>query len=235
MKHANRIIINTLLLSVFAFSGHSQIPVLGSESLLDKLRLNKGISGDVFTLYSNINGYPYLFKDFTKGKLVVNNGAVFNVNVRYDMYANQMHLKDKEDIYAITHPEKIMLIETDSLKFVYSRYVKSTGEETNKDSSYFILKTDGKCLLLIKKNIRIQDSEPPKLYQDAKPPKFIITNDTYYLKFKNISAVRIKNEKELLNVLNDQNQKMIKFIRTNKIGVKKIEDLVKVVDYYNGL
>ena len=90
-------------------------------------------------------------------------------------------------------------------------------------------------MLLIKKNIRVQDAEPAKLYQEAKPPKFVATADTYYLKPEGKSAVRIKNKKDLLTVLADKSDALDSYISSNKLGVKEIEDLAKIVAYYNSL
>lgn len=235
MKFTKVFVITTLLYLASVCSAQSQMMVVGSESILDKLRLNKGINGVETALYSDLKGDPYIYKDFKKGKLIVSSGKKFDVNIRYDMYANEMHLKDKNEIYAIIHPENVALIEADSLKFIYSKYVKSSREETSKDYSYFILKTDGVCKLLIKKQMRIQDAVPPQLYQDAKPAKFILTDDTYYLKLNDESAVRIRNEKELLLVLAAKKDAITSFIHKNKLKIKDIEDMVKIVSYYNKL
>ena len=220
-------------LFIIQFSALAQVPVDGSEILLDKLRLNKGIKGDEAMLYANITGDPYLFKDYQKGVLVVSSGTKFNVNVRYDIYANEIHLKDKEAEYAIIHPEKVKSIEVDGLKFIYSPYVKSGSETVTKDGGYFIVKTDGPCKLLIRKNLRIQDPEPAKLYQEAKPAKFIHLDDTYYIKLNDQSAVRVRTEKDLLTALADQKAPLSKFIKSNRLGTKDVEDLSKIVTFYN--
>lgn len=235
MKLFKAFIATFFLLSLNICNIQAQMVVVGSESILDRLRLNKGINGVETALYSNINGDPYIFKGFQKGTLTVNSGEKFEVNLRYDIYANEMHLKDKNEIYAIIHPEKVKLIEIDSLRFIYCGDIKSSEEETPKEGLYFILKTDGRCKLLVKKNIRVQDAEPPKLYQEAKPAKFILTNDTYFLKLEDKSAVKIKNKKELLSVLNDQKEALNVFMSSNKLDVKTVKDLIKIVTFYNGL
>lgn len=213
----------------------SQLPMVGSEQLLDKLRLNKGIKGMNDIEYSSIQGDPFLFKNFAVGSLTAINGEKFNVEVRYDMFASEMHIKNNNKILAIIHPEKVKLIEADDLKFIYSQYVKAPGEKSNGYSSYFIVNADGKCKLLVKKNMRIQDAEPPKLYQEAKPAKFVALNDLYYLKINGNDAIKIKNEKELMTVLADKANELKTFIRINHLGVSKIEDLNKIVTYYNSL
>jgi len=223
------------LLLIQISSLKSQITVVGTEKVIDKLRLNQGIEGKENILYHDIQGDPYIFKDFQKGTLIAISDEKFNVNVRYDVYANEMHLKDSNEIFAIIRPEKVKLIEAGNLKFIYSLYVKSSGEENTRGSSYFVLNTDGKCKLLIKKNVRVQDAEPPKLYTEAKPAKFILTSDTYYLKLDDNIAVKIGNKKELLAVLEDKKEAISNFIGSKKLNVKDIEDLVSIISYYNGL
>ncbi|MCE5347181.1 MAG: hypothetical protein LLG13_12970 [Bacteroidales bacterium] len=228
------IIVGLLLIQLSALNAQGTM-VVESEAILSKLRLNKGIEGNVSVSYSSIDGDPYIFKDFQKGRLVLNSGETAEVDMRYDISANEMHMKYNNQIYAIFHPEKVKLIEAGNLKFIYSKYLKSEKDETPKEGSYFIVKTDGKCKLLIKKNIRIQDAELPKPLQDAKPAKFIPTNDTYYLKLDNESAVRVRNKNEVLAVMEDKKAEIEKYISSNKSDIKNIKDLDKIITFYNGL
>jgi hypothetical protein len=235
MKTFRSLIVIALLAAQMSGSVIAQIPVLGTDEILEKLRLNREVEGNYNILYKDVQGDPYIFKDFHEGTMCVLPDRKFTVNIRYDIYADQMHLKDKDQIYAIIHPDKVTLIEAGSYKFIYSAYMKSPEDKDQELSSYFILKTDGKCKLLIKKHIRVQDAETNKLYQEAKPPKFIATSDTYFLKIDNLGAVRIKNKKDLLTVLADKSDAVDKYISSNKLDAKEISDLEKIVTYYNSL
>jgi len=235
MKNIKLLLLTIGLFIIQISAVQSQISVMDSETILDKLRLNKGENGANANMYSDITGDPYLFKDFKQGKLITISGKTIDVNIRYDIYSNAMQIKDKNEIYGIIHPEKLLSIEVDSLIFIYSKYMKSSDETPEKVGSYFILKKDGKCKLLVKKNIRIQDSEPAKPYQDAKPAKFIVKDDTYFLKIKDGVAKKIRSEKELLSVLSDQKEKLSKFISSNNLHFKNVVDLHQIVSYYNGL
>jgi len=216
-------------------SVQAQAIVPGSEALLAKLRLNESIDGLEIETYETITGDPYLYKDFHEGELILQNGGKYKLNLRFDIYGNQVHLKNNENIFGIIHPERIALIIIDTVKFFYCNYVKSPGSESSNHSSYFILKTDGKCKLLLRKNIRIQDAEPPRPYQEAKPAKFVHTGDTYYIKLGQENAVLIRNKKDIISVLTDQKEALKKFIKSNKSNLKNIEDLIGIVDYYNNL
>lgn len=235
MKKINLFFTFFSLSVVCSLSVSSQNVVPGSQDLLDKLRLNKSISQVEGESYSSISGDPYLFKDFKPGKMIMKSGETYQLGIRFDMFASQMHMNEKGNIFTIIYPEKIKLIEVDGLKFVYSNYLKSAGDKDKQDASYFILEVDGKCKLLVKKNIRIQEPEPPKLYQDAKPAKFILNNDFYYLKLNDENAVKIKTEKELLKVLSNKKSELNNYIHSNKLGTKKMDDLKRIVIYYNSL
>ena len=226
-------IILILVSSLITVISLSQNMVPGSQALLDKLRLNDGIKGIQNLMYSDIAGNPFIFRDFHKATLIIGNNERFDVNVRYDIYADEMHLKDGNQVFAIIHPEKIKMIETDSIQFIHAWYSKSSGSGKPDGDSYFIVKRAGKCMLLIRKNIRLQEPEPPKILQDAKPAKFVHQNDTYYFKLEDQNAVQVKNKKDMLSVLNDKKADIEKYLNSNNPDLKKIEDLFGLVDFYN--
>lgn len=191
--------------------------------------------GIEFETYETTAGNPFLYKDFVEGELTLLSGEKYRIEMRYDIYANQIHLRNENNIYAINYPEKLISIVIDTLKFLYCNYSNSPGKDNSGERSYFILKTDGKCKLLIRKNIRVKDAEPPKVLQDAKPPEFVRLADTYYLKFEGNPAIKTGNKKDLLKQLGDKQKEVDSFIDKNKLGVKNIEDLVRIVSYYNSL
>ena len=223
-------------MNLFVYSGYSQTIVPGSEAVLDKLRLNKSINGIPGIPYSSITGDPYLFKDFKPGQFVLKTGETVSLYLRYDIYADQIHIKDGINIFALILPERISLITIDSMKFIYSGILKpgESGELSGK-SSYFILLADGNCKLLEKKNLRIQDAEPPKLYQEAKPARFIHTGESYYIMCGDKGALKIDSRKDLLQALKDKPDEISKFMKSRRLGTGNPADLVKIVNYYNGI
>lgn len=236
MKKVKSLCSTALALAVFTGSLNAQLtPVTGSEVILDKLRFNKTLEGNSDINYGDIQGDPFIFKDFQKGTLYILPDQQLEVNIRYDIFADQMHIRQKDQIYALVHPEKVKLIDVDRYKFIYSKYKKSPEDKDPEQGSYFIQKVDGKCMLLVKKNLRVQDAEPAKLYQEAKPPKFIDTGDTYFLKLGENSAVRFHDKKEITAILGDKKPEITGFIKSNKLDIRKIDDLAKIVSYYNSL
>jgi hypothetical protein len=233
MRSTRQLLFFVFLIIFWSESIRAQIPVTGTDVIVEKLRLNSAIEGRDNITYSDIQGDPYIFKDFKRGILHIEPDIKYNVDIRYDIYADQIHLKENNQVYAIIHPEKVNLIEAGSYKFIYSYYAKSTKDNEAAKSAYFILLVDGKCRLLKKMNIRVQDAEPAKLYQDAKPAKFIPTSDTYFLKPGDKNAVKIRSKADLLTVLSDKTDELDSYISSNKLDVKKDDDLIKIISYYN--
>jgi|WetSurSiteA1Bulk_404760.scaffolds.fasta_scaffold01029_4 hypothetical protein len=213
----------------------SRLTVPGSEEFLFRLRLSRSGSGVDKITYSSIVGNPFLYKDFTTGKLIMNTGEVFQLDMRYDIYSNQIQFKNNDEIFEVVNQDQLNLIIIDTVIFKYSSYLKSSDDEAPGGNSWFILKTSGECNLLVKKNIRIQDAQSPKAYADAKPAEFIPLKDTYYLKLDDKSALRINNKKDLMNILADKKDELNGFIESNRLDIKNIDDFTKIIKFYNSL
>jgi hypothetical protein len=124
----------------------------------------------------------------------------------------------------------------DTLRFIYAGYLKSAKDIRSVEKSWFILEKDGKFRLLIRKNLRLQAVTPPKPYQEAgSPAKFIHTRDTYYIQPEGGNAVKIDNKKSLLDLMPDKNSRLSSFIKENNLDVKQVDDLAKIITFYNSL
>jgi len=222
-----------VLMIVSIATAQSQVLVLGTQSMLDKLRLNKGIEGISDIYYSEILGDPFIAADFADGKVILKSGDLFDVELRYDIYADQMQFRTEGEIYIISNYRQIQSVILEDMEYIYTDYSISFGTDDPDGVAYFALLVDGECKLLERKNIRIQEPEPPKLYQEAKPAKFILKDDSYYLKLGEKSAVKIKSKKDLVEILSDQQDNLKTFIRSNKLSTGKREDLIKIISFYN--
>jgi hypothetical protein len=201
--------------------------------LLSRLRLNRTMTGIEKVNYSNIIGDPFLYKDFIPGSLTLKTGETLPLYLRYDIYTDEIQFRQKEEIYVLVNTESVSVVMMDTLKFIYTRYMKSPGDISSIENSWFLLKEDGKCRLLIKKNLRLQSAEDAKPYQAAKPAKFIKTNDSFYLQPEGQNAMRVTSRKDILSILSDKSSELNKFIDSARLGAKDINDLRKIVAFYN--
>jgi hypothetical protein len=200
-----------------------------------KLRLERNMNSRVELSYEKIDGDPFLYKDLTQGKLTLRTGEKIPLDLRYDIYKGEIQFRQKDGIYTLINGEGISEVLIDTLKFIYSANPKKSPDNGPAETSWFIVKVDGKGKLLIRKNIRLQAATTEKPYQEPQPPKFIHLKDTYYIKHESQGAVKINGKKDLLNALSDKEDVVSNYIKTNKLDVKELDDLVKIITYYNNL
>lgn len=205
----------------------AQIIVPNSDDLLDKLRLNNSIKSLDNMFYADISGTPFMFKDFQTGEVQLKTGEKYKADLRFDKYAGEMQFKVKDVVYAIALPETIELIDINGTRFIYTN--------TESTPKYLEVLSDGSCKLLAEKKVRIQDAELPKPYQPAKPARFIDHEDVIYLKLGDNNAVRIKGKKDLIALMSDEKEQITNFLGDNKLKVNDIDDLKRIVLFYNGL
>lgn len=204
--------------------------------LLNRLRLDRNLRAMEEVSYERIEGDPFLYQDFVSGKLLLKTGESIPSNFRFDIFKGEIQFGNKDEIYALINPENVSSVLMDTLRFIYAGYLKSAKDIRSVEKSWFILEKDGKFRLLIRKNLRLQAVTPPKPYQEAgSPAKFIHTRDTYYIQPEGGNAVKIDNKKSLLDLMPDKNSRLSSFIKENNLDVKQVDDLAKIITFYNSL
>ena len=205
------------------------------SALLAKLTLNSSPLRSGKENYSTIEGDPYLYGDFTTGEVILKTGEKIPLWLRFNIYTRVVQFKQDDEIYVLLNKGSVSSVLIDSLRFIYTSYLKSADDENSKANTWFILKKDGKLKLLVMKNLRIQPGENPRAYQSPTMPKFISMADSYYLEPEGKSAIRIESKKDLLALFADKSSAVMQFMDANKLGVKKAKHLTKILEYYNTL
>ena len=86
--------------------------------------------------------------------------------------------------------------------------------------------------------LKIKDAIKPKTgYGEFTPSKFRREKDTYYINFtKNDIALKLpKKKKVFFKLFSSQAQSIQKFVKKEKLNIKKEQDLAKIITYYNTL
>jgi len=227
-------IIILILFGLLPNRGLAQITIPEIEEYLDRIMLNLAMEGMKEKTYKDVEGSPFMPKEFCGGRIQLKDGKLLSGKLRYDMYASEMQFIVKGIVYVIAFPEDIEFVEVEEVKFIYTPYLL-TPSGTNPKESYFIVLMDGDNKLLAKKEVLLLDAVPAKPYTDPKPAQFSKRNDSYYIKKKNLPAVKISNRKSLISIMEDKEAEVLDFIKKEKISHKSPEDLKKLVKHYNNL
>jgi len=181
--------------------------------------------------YENINGTPYLKKEFEEGKVYLNTGEVFSGEFRFDLYANQIQFINEDSRYVIAYPEKIYKIDLNGNVLKYIDYKIDAGI----DHGYFITLVEGYYSLYLKKTKTLKDPVATKPYEQARPARFLDHKDIYYIKVGENPGQRVRKKREIIKICGEHGPKVETYIRDANINVRNEYDLIKLVTYVNNI
>lgn len=180
--------------------------------------------------YNEIEGSPYLEKEFKAGKVVFNDGKILDsILLRYDWYAKEVEVLKNDEIFSLPRDTKINHIVIDSTKYTPFYLVNS------KEGYAIELKSDNTRIF---KTQPIQFNQPTKAtngYVEDKPAYFKWIKPYYYIVFKNNSMKKIDIDKKKIvkSFPAEYQSQLSKYIKEEKLSVKKDRDLIKLIDYFD--
>jgi hypothetical protein len=182
---------------------------------------------------AEIEGSPHENSDFVLGVVVTKSDQKYeNIPLRYNIYNDEMEFKsDEGTILSLSPPEFIDSIIIGKEKYIYIPY--AIGNKLLR--GYFKVIAEGKASLLVKQNVNLKEAELPQAYKDAQPARFIRTPDDFYIRMEQLEAYPVSNKKELYGILEDKAKEMDDFLKKNKTRFNRLEDMQKLVNYYNSL
>lgn len=186
--------------------------------------------------YSEIQGSPYLNKDFAIAKAACCKEVL---PMRYDTYADQIEYQKGGMVYILSKQEPYTkIIFKDSNTTLVLENVDKSSE-----AKYFILLADGKSSLLkkvvsvIEKNSTTTPlNRNPAAYsaKDGSKASFKMINPVYYVKMAS-GISEIKDKGDVLALYPDKANELNSFFKSNKIKFNREESLIKLLDFINSL
>jgi len=172
----------------------------------------------------------YLEPGWAPGYAVLRDkSTVENIQLRYDLYNQQMQFIRDGDTMAFKNPDELDYLYIGSKKFIYSEY---KGERVVRKGFFEVLH-EGKCPLYMHRSIRyhLDPEDRPTLTTDV-----YIRECEYFVSKNGQMAEPIKaNRKSILCVFKDKEEEVAKFMDDNKLSGKTCDELKLVIAFYNSL
>jgi hypothetical protein len=183
---------------------------------------------------SDIQGSPYLNDKFVKGDVLTEGNVRYvGIPLRYNIYTDEIEFKNSNgQILSISFPGNIKEVRIGHDIFIYHLYFLSADRLK---WGYFQLINTGKAEGLIGYRIIFQEAQQALAYKDPQPPKFIRQPDYYYVSVDKKPAVRVQTTKFLIKLLGNHKKELESFAKKNHIKVRKLDDLRRILYYYNSL
>lgn len=182
-----------------------------------------------------IQGSPYVQSTFLPARVSAKSEQIFNL--RYNAVLDEMEI-ESDNANNSTISKNVSGLTVTFLK----------GNKTYKSMTYFnekdesvngflvqVTNANASVKLFLKERIKFVDRKPAKSsYQDAVPAKFDRLNDEYYLaKDNEIAKPLSSNKKDIAALFPDHKSEILKYISSEKLNVKKNDDLIKLIAYIN--
>lgn len=179
-----------------------------------------------------IQGSPYLSQDFINGKVWTVDGKTFNnVLLRYNCYSDIIEFNNQGTAYDILPKDQVSKVELGDKVFRYLEFQPGYGEK----KSYFQILSEGKAILCVKYHISFLEREELRGFSTPKPDRFDELNTTYWISVNESPAKEVVSKSKLLDILSDKKNEIDAFLSSQKLSYKKIDDLKKIINYYNSL
>ncbi len=206
--------------------------IQGLKEFYNEFKSSQFQQGNLFR-ESQIEGSPHEKSDFVLGVVVTKSDLKYeNIPLRFNIYNDEMEFKsDDGTTLSISPPEFIDFVMIGEEKYTYAPY--AIGNKLLR--GYFKVIAGGKASLLVKQNVKLKEAELPQAYKDAQPARFVSTPDDFYIRLEQHEAYPVSNRKELTGLLKDKAKEMDDFLKKNKTRFNRLEDMQKLVNYYNTL
>ena len=168
---------------------------------------------------------PFLTVSYLPSKV---DSFLETVFFRYNIYKDEMEFIQDGEVLLLRKQKgrKILFVNT---KETYELF------EFEKKLNYFIVRNQGENQLLSEQIIRYRKEKTARnSYETNKAAQFVKSKDVNYIKFNNDGIIEVPKNKNKFYDLFGKNSKSIKrFVKTNKLNIKNIDDLEKIVQHLN--
>ena len=201
------------------------------NGFLDMYHFNKSFQNKQvknMDAYQDVEGNPYLKKEFTEGVVKINDTLSVKLQLRYNIYSDQIEYLMNGVVYEVGDPHQLKKVIIGDAVFLYVPFIREKG--------YVELLVSGKCVLVQKRSVNFKPAEGPKPIEGiTKPAEFTSEPDIFYLGSGGAQTNKISSIKSVIEVLQDQKSNIETFIKTGKIKKVSRENLIKIAEYYNRL
>lgn len=173
----------------------------------------------------------YLYDNFVEGQIVLKDGSTIdNVPLNYCRYTEHIHFIEETDTFAVNDPHKVDYVAIGDKKFIYTDF--TIDEKT--DVGFFELLADGECKLLKRIYIKFVPATPDKAFQPGVPAHYR-TEESHFIKKQDLAGHMIYRKKDVYQILSGKKDEIAEYAKKEKLKLRKEQDLVKLVSYYNHL
>jgi len=181
------------------------------------------------TAVRKVAGTPYMNEEFQKSFIKVKDGTVYeDVMLRYNILDDEIEfLKSSGEVRAMNTRDMTQWA-------IIGRDTIVTRKAVTQEYGHYVLLASGEVQLLLKKGKRFKEGKEPEGYQEATDPAYVDAADEFYLSFKGDDhALELPKKKEAGEFFGAKGPEVAAYMKKEKLSLKKKDDLLNLVNFYN--
>lgn len=180
----------------------------------------------------NYKGSPYLSDKFADGLVVLKSKQTNDVTVhlRYNVYSDNLEFKKDDKVLVLLKDTTVV----ESFSMGNTKFVLIPIPAKDEVASFAEEVYSGMYGLYRRHIVSFTPEVKAKGYQDPAPPTYTTEDPVYYLKI-GAEYMKVKNLKDISKKISSNSDKLLKFIKSNKLKMKNDNDLVKYMTYLNSI
>ncbi|MDY8136683.1 hypothetical protein [Aquimarina sp. 2201CG5-10] len=183
------------------------------------------------TTFDDYEGSIYMKSRYKEASVIDEKSGTFDANLRFNIYTDAIEYTINSNLYEVMkRPTIHVRIDGD-----YLYYCDFKNQRGLKRSGYYVLvELNEKYRIYKKLTLNITEPEKNTLTQLGEPGR-IKSITTYYLEENGMIMELPTSKKDMLATFSDKQEELKKYIKKEKIRLRKEEDLIRFVARYNAL
>lgn len=196
------------------------------SELQRKLRLTRSVDEMKF----EYDGTPYLYKEFSDAELNLSTGQVYKtIPMNYNVHNDEFEFLKDDVAFALRHNTMVSSIIMNDKTFFFLTYHYKTSEV----SGFLELIVDGKTRIYKRHRVIYQEPKEAVGYQEAQKASFHPGQPDYLIDLDNGHILYFKKLNNIADMVPDITLELKKYIKDNKLKIKREEDIIKLAYYLN--
>jgi len=183
-------------------------------------------------MFDEYEGSMYKTLRYKEASVIDEESGTFDSKLRYNAYSDALEFKKGSDLFRLVkRPTSHARINGDYYYFCEFK----TQRHLKKHGYYVLVELNENYRIYKRYNVEVTEPDPKGSTSGTAAPGKLKIKTKYYLEERGIIMELPMNKKKILAALNDKEAELKRYIKKEKIKVRKEEDLIRLVSRYNAL
>ncbi len=202
-----------------------------STTLFAQLPRNLLTTAERVSTFDEFDGSIYMKGRYKESSVIDEKSGTYDTKLKYNIYTDALEFSQGSKLFNIVKvPTTHARIDGDY--FYYCDFKSQRG--LKRDGYYVLVELTDKYRIYKKFTLKIKEPTHNSLTQ-AEDPGLLRMITTYYLEESGVIMELPMNKKDMLAAFSDKGNELKEYLKTEKIRLKKEEDLIRLVARYNAL